>query len=188
MWALKKGKSFLPEVSLERLNDIYGKEQDAIAKLRLLAAIRRKKGESIDDVAWALEKPRRTVHGWLTRFQERGLKAKQDEKRSGRPSFLTKSQLKSLRRDLLKGPPHDPTGLWLLKDIKQHLKKKYGVSYCRENVFKTLKRLGFSFQKPRPQHYKADKKQQEKFKKKQNNYHPSIGTVGGWSHASTNVQ
>jgi len=188
MWALKRGRSFLPRVSLERLNDLYAKEQNAKAKLRLLAAIRRKKGESIDDVAWALEKPRRTIHGWLTRFQERGLKAKRDEKRSGRPSFLTKSQLKSLRRDLLKGPPHDPAGLWLMKDIKQLLKKKYGVSYCRENVFKTLKRLGLSFQKPRPQHYKADKKQQEQFKKKQSSYQRSTDIVGGWSHVSTSAQ
>ncbi len=188
MWALKRGKSFLPMVSLERLNDLYAKEQNAKAKLRLLAAIRRKKGDSIDDVACALEKSRRTVHGWLTRFQERGVKAKRDEKRSGRPSYLTTSQLQSLRRELLKGPPHDPAGLWLMNDIKQLLKKKYGVSYCRENVFKTLKRLGLSFQKPRPRHYKADKKQQEKFKKKQSSYQHSTGVVGGWSPALTSAQ
>ncbi|MBW2974961.1 IS630 family transposase [Candidatus Woesearchaeota archaeon] len=188
MWALNKGKSFLPRVSLERLNSLYSKEHDAKAKLRLLAAIRRKKGESIDDIAWALEKSRRTIHGWLTRFQERGLKAKFDEKRSGRPSYLTHSQLKNLRQDLLKGPPHDPAGLWLMNDVKQLLKKKYGVIYCRENIFKTLKRLGLSFQKPRPQHYKVDKKEQEKFKKKQSSYPHTTEVVGGWSLASMSVQ
>lgn len=188
MWALKRGKSFLPRTSLVSLNDLYAKEQNAKAKLRLLAAIRRKKGDSIDDIAWALEKPRRTVHGWLTRFQERGLKAKKDDKRSGRPSYLTKSQLASLRRDLLRGPPHDPAGLWLLKDIKQLLKEKYDVSYCRENVFKTLKRLGLSFQKPRPQHYKADKKEQTKFKKKQSSYQVSTEVAGGWSPVSMSAQ
>lgn len=188
MWELKKGKSFLPRTSLETLQDFYSKEQNAKAKLRLLSAIRRKKRDSIDDIARALEKPRRTVHGWLTRFQERGLKAKRDEKRSGRPSFLTKPQLASLRRDLLKGPPHDPAGLWLMRDIKQLLKGKYRVTYCRENVFKTLKRLGLSFQKPRPQHYKADKKEQEQFKKKQKSYQHITEIAGGWSHASTSAQ
>ena len=188
MWELKKGKSFLPTTSLESLNGLYAKEQNAKAKLRILAAIRRKKGDSIDDIAGTLEKPRRTIHGWLTRFQERGLKAKKDEKRTGRPSFLSKSQLRSLRRDLLRGPPHDSAGLWLMKDIRQLLKKKYGVSYCRENVFKTLKRLGLSFQKPRPQHYKTDKKEQEQFKKKQESYQHISKGAGGWSPVSTSAQ
>ena len=187
MWKLKRGKSFLPRVSLERLNGLYAKEQNAKAKLRLLAAIRRKKGDSIDDITWALEKPRRTVHGWLTRFQERGLKGTYDKKQPGRVPLLKKSELKQLRRELLRGPAHVPSRLWTTRLVQEHIKKKYGVSYKRHNVIRLLHDVGFSVQKPRQQHYKTNKQAQEKFKKKQSGSHHTIVVEDGRSRLWMNA-
>lgn len=189
MWSLRKGESFLQGVSTERLKRLYAVEKNVKAKLRLLAAVRRKKGESIDDIAKALEKPRRTIHGWLRRFEERGIKASYDKKQPGRTPRLTASQLKKLRRELLNGPPHAPSDIWEMRQVRDHIQKKYGVSYKRHNIFRLLKLLGFSVQKPRPRHYKSDPQLQEQFKKKQGEYQNSIATVAGrlpvWTSAAS---
>ena len=179
MWMLKRGSTFLPYVSLQRLQKLYAREQNVKGKLRLLAAIRRKKGESIDDIAFALEKPRRTIHGWLQRFEQRRLKAVHDKKQPGRPTRLTASQLKKFRRELIRGPAHVPGRLWTTPLVREHLKKKYGVSYQRSNVFRLLHALGFSVQLPRQQHYKADKNSQERFKKNRDESARSTAIANG---------
>jgi len=188
MWRLEKGNAFLPYVSLQRLQSMYSHEKNAKAKLRLLAAIRRKKGESIDEIAYALEKPRRTIHGWLHRFGERRLNAVHDKKQSGRPSMLVPDKLKKLRRELLKGPAHVPGGLWTTRAVSEHLQKKYGIAYRRSNVFRLLHKLGFTLQEPRQQHYKSDETAQAKFKKKRGESAHSIDAAGGRLRVWTNAQ
>lgn len=179
MWKLNKGKEFLSYVRLERLQQVYHREQNAKAKLRLLAAIRRKKGESIDEIATALEKPRRTIHEWLHRFEQRRLKAAYDKKQPGRPTRLTRSQLKQLRRELMRGPAHVPSNLWTTRHVREHVEKKYHITYQRSNVFRLLHTLGFSVQQPRQQHYKTNKDLQDHFKKKQNAAAPSTAIADG---------
>ena len=179
MWSLRKGALFLPNVSVKKLQQLYAVEKNIKAKLRLLAAIRRKKGGSIDDIARAIEKPRKTIHGWLHRFEERGLQGSYDKKQPGRTPLLTPSQLKKLRRELLKGPPHIPSGMWEMRQVRDHIQKKYGVSYKRHNIFRLLNALGFSVQKPRPRHFKSDPRAQEQFKKKQSGFQHSIAAAGG---------
>lgn len=182
MWRLQKGKSFLPRVSLETLNAAYIAEKNGKAKLRLLAAIRRKKGETIDEIATSLEKPRRTIHGWLHRFEQRGLRGSQDIKQPGRTPKLDISNLKKLRRELLRGPAHVPSKLWTTRILREHISSKYGVQYKRHNVIKLLHKLGFSIQKPRPRHFKADPVAQREFKKKQNVSHAITTGLAGRSH------
>jgi len=187
MWNLKKGSEFLSYVSVERLQKLYNREQNAKAKLRLLVAIRRKKGESIDEIASALEKPRRTIHGWLQRFEQRRLKAVYDKKQPGRPARLTTSQLKNLRRELISGPAHVPSRLWTTRLVREHLEKRYNTKYQRSNVFRLLHALGFSVQEPRPQHYKMDKSAQARFKKKQNASPPTTAVTAGQSRVWTSA-
>jgi transposase len=179
MWRLEKGNAFLSYVSVTRLQAMYGREKNARAKLRLLAAIRRKKGESIDDISSALEIPRRTIHGWLTRFEQRRLGAVHNKKQTGRPAKLTNSQLKKLRRELLKGPAHVPGRLWTTRHVREHLKKGYNIVYRRSNVFRLLHSLGFTLQEPRQQHYKSDKIAQDRFKKKLGESASPIGDEDG---------
>ena len=115
MWKLTKGNTFLPTILPKKLQKMYDKEKNAKSKLRLLSAVHRKRGKSIDDITSLLSKPRRTIHGWLTRFQKRGINGKDSIKQSGRPAILTLTQRKNLVNDLERGPPHNSTGLWSTK-------------------------------------------------------------------------
>ncbi|MEK7789221.1 MAG: winged helix-turn-helix domain-containing protein [Planctomycetota bacterium] len=167
MWTLSKGKYFLPTTSVNQLQKLYDKEKNVKAKLCLLSAVHRKKGKSIDEIAYLLSKPRRTIHGWLTRFQKRGISGKDSIKQSGRPATLTLTQRKNLVKDLERGPPYNPTGLWSTKELKDLLKRKYQVEFVNQHVWRLLVSLDFSMQRPRKQHYqKPSNEEIVQFKKK----------------------
>lgn len=167
MWNLSSGKEFLSNVSTRQLKALYDAEQHPKSKLRLLAAVHRRKKKSIDEIAYMLSKPRRTVHGWLTRFVERGIEAKDAQKQTGRPPRLTPTQRRQLVKDLERGPPKNPRGLWSTKEIRDLLKRKYNTEFVPQHLWRLLTSLGFSMQRPRKRHYKAASEEEIlKFKKK----------------------
>lgn len=169
-WNLKKGSSFLPKVSLERLTQIYKNEKSSKAKVRLLSALHRKKGRSLDDIAERLDLSRNTVHGWLTGFQERGIKAKDPIKQPGRTPDLSKKQKTKLMNLLKAGPAHSKQKLWSTMEVKDLIKKTFKVDYVREHVSRLLHKLGFSLQVPRREHpNRPSDTVIEEFKKKQSN-------------------
>lgn len=176
MWTLPKGDSFLPKVSLRRLQRIYAAEKKAKPKLRLLCAICRKEGGSLDDVTARVSMKRRTVHEILRRFDERGIEGKDSIKQTGQPFHLTLAQRKDLVRRLRRGPPNNETGLWTTKEVRAFIKKKYGVEYAHSHTWLILKAAGFSLQKPRNRHYKSATSQEKAdFKKKLPGWHAITG-------------
>lgn len=164
---LPKGEEFLPKTPLEELENLYAYEKRAKPKIRLLCAIHRKKGASIDEIAAITNQNRRTVHAILHRFQERGVNGKDAIKQTGRPAFLTLEQRRILVKQLERGPPRNRTGLWSTKEVQEYIKKQYGVEYTSVHVWELLKALGFTLQRPRPRHHKeASSEEIERFKKK----------------------
>jgi len=175
MWNLPKGDEFLPKTTLGELETLYAAEKKAKPKTRLLCAIHRKKGASIDDIAEITSQKRATVHTTLRRFQERGPNAKDAIKQTGRPAFLTIRQRRELVKQLEQGPPQNRTGLWSTKEAKEYIHKKYNVTYTNVHVWELLKALGFSLQRPRPRHRKApDEAEIDRFKKKLPGWHAII--------------
>jgi len=167
VWDLPKGDGFLPEFGLEDLQRMYREEQRAKPKLRLLCAIHRKEGKSIDDIATFTNMKRRTVHETLRRFKERGINGKDSIKQEGRPPKLTVNQRQKLIARLEHGPAYNRSGLWTTKEVAEFIRKEFGVKYTHSHVWELLQAAGFSIQRPRPRHYKApSKKEIEDFKKR----------------------
>ena len=167
MWSLPSGAKFLPELSTRRLQTIYAAEQHPKSKLRLLAAVHRRQEKSIDEIAYMLSKPRRTVHGWLTRFTERGIDAKDARRQTGRPAQLTLAQKRQLIKILERGPPNNSTGMWSTKEVQELLRRKYKVVFVKQHVWRMLDQLGFAMLRPRKQHHlRASDEEMAKLKKK----------------------
>lgn len=173
-WHLAKGEDFLPEFTIDELREMVRYEKEPKAKLRLLAALKRKEGQSFDSIAKQLEMKRITTNKLLHRFQEKGISAKDDEQRSGRPRELSKAQLQNLKKRLIAGPRKGQSPLWTTKMVVAHVEKKYGTKYTARHMRRLLRQLGFSVQKPRPRHYKADPEKQARFKKISDGYLESI--------------
>lgn len=164
---LNKGVTFLPDISEKRLCALYRNEKQCKPHLRLLVALRRKQGWTLESIATSLELPLMTVHGWLTRLQSRGIEGIYDQKQPGRPSLLTVTQKRNLIKDLERGPPHNNTGLWSTKEVQDLLRKKYHVFFVKQHIWRMLDQLGFSLLRPRKKHHQsADAATIAAFKKK----------------------
>lgn len=179
MWKLTKGKEFLSGISEQQLQKLYDKEKNAKAKIRLLNAIHRKKNKSIDEIAYLLSKNRRTIHSWLVRFDERGIDGKNSRKAPGKIPFLTLKQREKLISILEHGPPHNQTGLWSTKEVRDIIAKKFKRQFVKQHVWRMLVSLGFSMQRPRKRHYqRASDEEIMLFKKKLDDKQDIIGEKG----------
>jgi transposase len=164
---VKKGESFLENVSLKKLEELYNAETHAKAKLRLQCAILRKKGKSQPFIAEVTSKPISTVSDILRRFEQRGIKGCYARKQTGQPPKLSSQQKIVLKKTLSKSPETIglPFTIWTTKLIQYYIEKRFGVSYVLRHIRDLMKLLGLSIQSPRPEHLKANKKLQTKFKK-----------------------
>ena len=77
-----------------------GEEFEGKAAIALSDAQEERKDNGTDE----LHIPVGTVHAWLRRLLDGGLKSLHDKHRSGRPSRLSGEKLKELRQDLIRGP------------------------------------------------------------------------------------
>lgn len=168
-WNLARGEEFLPDFSLDELKEMTSAEKRKQPHLRLLVALNRKEGKSIDKIANAIGLHRRAVHDILHRFEERGLKAAQAMPKPGRPKKLTTRQLNNLRERLLQLPEKSgfAEGFWNGRMVQKLVSQQYRVKYCKSNLPKLLSKLGFSYKKPRPTNpRKAPTEEIAAFKKK----------------------
>ena len=69
---------------------------------------------------------------------------------SGRPRRLTDDQVEQLASELLKLPEAHgyTTNLWTLPRIAQVIKKLFGVRYHAGHVWRLMRRMGWTCQKP----------------------------------------
>lgn len=166
MIGIPKGEQFLADLSKAKISNLYKTEKSGKGKLRLLAAIQRKEGKTLDDIAYSLKKPKTTIYDWLRRIDSKCLKNIYDIKQSGRPSKLSKEEKEKLAKILNETPEKQgiPFVIWTTSLVQYIIQKMFNVLYKFRNIEYLVKELGFSLQKPRPENRKANKKLQENFK------------------------
>ena len=170
-----RGDEFLGWVSVPRLQRRVLKAETHKERLRLQAALLRRQGKTLEEIARAVGKPFNTVSDWLRRIENDGITVVADKQRSGRPKKLSVQQLKKLQKDLLQKPSAFgfAEGFWSTKLVQEHVHKKLGVQFVNRHMTRLLHRMGFSCKKPRPAHYKADKAAQNRFKKNFTGWFPN---------------
>jgi transposase len=111
--------------------------------MRMLA-----RGVAQAEVARALEVSRQTASSWAKRLGEdaqawRG-------KPLGRPAGLDTAQKTELGKALLAGAVASgfPNELWTLARVAKLIERQFGVAYSTVNVWRILRELGFSSQRP----------------------------------------
>src|SRR3989339_848886 len=132
---IKKSDKFLPDISKEKLKQLYDTEKNAKAKLRLLVAIQRKEGNTLESIAYSLQKPKTTIHDWLKRIDSKELNGRYDIKQKGNKSKITLKQreiwkiVKKLNFNL-KVPRQEnrKANKKLQEKFKVELKKKFNIT------------------------------------------------------------
>jgi putative transposase len=102
------------------------------------------------EVARELKVSRQSATVWHRAWQEEGVRGLRQAERAGRPGLLTTKELSKVQRALLKGPAaygwH--TELWTLERVADVIAMETGIRYTVGHVWKILRRLGWSWQKP----------------------------------------
>ena len=93
-----RGEEFLPGYTREDVTQLYRKEKDSKAKVRLLAAIYRKEGLTYWEIGVRIKYSSTTVKDWLHRMHKEGIHRRYDKKHPGRPKKLTDEQLEDLKK------------------------------------------------------------------------------------------
>lgn len=102
-----------------------------------------------------------SVYYWNELRKTKGEHALKPKPVPGRPGRLTGRQKQSLVRTRVEGPLKSgySTDLWTLGRVAQVIENRFGVLYHPGHVWKILKALGLSRQKPEPTAREQDEKE-----------------------------
>ena len=163
---VKRGEEYLHDVSLPELEAMYRREPPGKSRDRLQAAVLRKRGETVEQIADMVGRHFSTVHRWLYRMERDGLECRHDRKSPGRPRFLTPEQEGVVEEDLDKPPSESgfDRGSWNSRMLARRICGRFGIICSRRTALRVAYRLGFSTCKPRPMPYNsATPEEQEEF-------------------------
>lgn len=114
-------------------------------------------GETYKNIAKFLFLDEGTIANYRQRYKEGGIEGLIVDDYSAKNCLLTEDEMMELSL-------HLESHVYLsVKDIIGHIQKTFGVKYTISGATKLLKRMGFSYKKPKPVPGKADKEKQQDF-------------------------
>lgn len=127
-----------------------------------------RKGVPQAQIARQLKVARQTVSRWVRLYRERGKAALRKAGRAGRIPKLDAAQLEHLKSLLIDGPESFgyPTPLWTCPRVAELIEAEFGIAYHPGHVWKLLRALGFSCQRPVGRAVERDEKAIEEWKRK----------------------
>ncbi|MGH9396699.1 MAG: IS630 family transposase [Terriglobia bacterium] len=134
---------------------------------RLQAVVLNSEGRTSGDLAGILKAPRSKVSEWLARYQAHGVEGLLEGYRCGRPPRLTDPQRQRLGDVLDSGPVAYglDSGIWTSPMMAWVIEEEFGVAYHPGHVRKLLHNLGFSVQRPRRVLARADRREQDRWRR-----------------------
>ncbi len=117
---------------------------------RQIAANMLEQGMGIQEIARIVKASPSTVFGWKQRLAENGRESLKPKPATGRKSVISDGQKDHLKEILLKGAMAAgyPTELWTLGRITEVIKKEFGIQYHPGHVWKIMRGMGWTAQKP----------------------------------------
>ena len=123
---------------------------DALEKRRLAAVDLFKKDLNNCDIGRRLKVPNQTVSRWRKQFANGGREALQQAGRAGRKPGLGHDDLRTLEELLRQGPQQlgYETPLWTCARVGHLIEKQFAIEYHAGHVWKILRSLNWSPQRP----------------------------------------
>lgn len=156
----------LAEISIDELHNQLEETEENKPTQRVLAAIGRKQGSTLDELAQRHNVAEKTIRNWLDRFAEQSLaEALYDAARSGRPTKLSESEQQELFEQLHQSPSEFSyeRGVWFPGLVHQHIKNPFGVEYSIRHVYRLMDETGLSYRTTRSRHCQADPEKEQEF-------------------------
>jgi transposase len=123
---------------------------DALEKRRMQAAKLLKQGIHEAEVARRVGVHRQSVNRWARQLAEAGIPGLRKGGRAGRKPRLTSSDRDRIKEALKRGPEAlgYETSLWTAWRVSDLIERECGVKYHPGHVWKVLRSLGWSCQRP----------------------------------------
>jgi transposase len=108
------------------------------------------KGVSQADIGRDLEVSHQTVSDWHDKWEVGGKRALKSTGKPGRPPKVSEKDLAKVGRALQKGPKANgySTDLWTLVRVAEVIEQVTGVTYHPGHVWRVLRQMGWSRQRP----------------------------------------
>jgi len=122
----------------------------ALERRRMEAAELLKRGVSQSEVARRLRVHRQSVIRWARQLAQSGKAGLKKAGRAGRKPRLSSAQLKQIEHALKRGPQTlgYATGVWTASRVRELIEDLCGVRYHEAHVWRILRQLGWSCQRP----------------------------------------
>jgi transposase len=126
-------------------------KREKLEKRRLQAGAMFAKGKRQADVVKKLGVSAEAAHKWHSTWKKKGLKGLKSKGTPGPERKLTPAKLKKVEKAILKGPnTHGyATDMWTLARIGAVIKKTTGVEHGSTHIWRTMKAIGWTNQKPK---------------------------------------
>jgi transposase len=137
------------------MRDNDGRELSKAAReqLRITAVKRVLAGEGPEAVIKSIGFNRRCIYQWLATYRSGGLEALKDNKNhGGRPPVLSWVQMLQLYRIITAGNPLQykfEFALWTTEIVRQLIVREFGIKLSGVSVWRALRALGLTPQKPK---------------------------------------
>jgi transposase len=141
---------------------------DQLENRRLSAVALFGEGLNNSEIGRRLRVSNQTVSRWRKLYRKRGRKALKKAGRAGRKPALSEQQRQGLVERLLQGPEQlgYETPLWTCGRVGHLIENEYGVSYHPGHVWRILRQLNWSPQRPVGRALERDEVAIEEWKKK----------------------
>jgi transposase len=126
------------------------RDLEALERRRLRAVALLDQGLNESEVARRLKVSHTSVNRWTRVLAKEGSKGLKQAGRAGRKPRLSAEDLKRLEQGLLKGPEAlgYESPLWTLWRVGHLIEKEFGVRYHNGHVWRILRQLQWSCQRP----------------------------------------
>ncbi len=141
---------------------------DALEQRRLEAARLLRKGLTESEVARQVGVHRQSVNRWTKQLAAGGRAALRKAGRAGRKPRLSEADLRRIETSLKRGPEalgYD-TGLWTSSRVAELIKEQCGVEYHPGHVWRILRELGWTVQRPSGRALERDEQAIRRWKRK----------------------
>lgn len=154
--------------SSDEIKRKYLKSQDLVESRRWHLIWKISLGWSIKNSAIAIGLNYNYGKEILKRYNELGekgiknLKKEGNERVRGKKALLNETQINKLKKELESRPADG--GIWTGAKVSRWIEREIGVEKVwNQRGWDYLKKFGYSWQKPRPKHYKGDREEQAEF-------------------------
>ena len=140
---------------------------DALERRRIEAAKLLKEGLPEAEVARRVGVHRQSVHRWAAQLAESGRRGLRKAGRAGRKPRLSASDLKRIEQGLKRGPEAlgYETSIWTSWRVGHLIEQECGVKYHSAHVWRILRQLGWSCQRPTGRALERDEAKIQEWKK-----------------------